>query len=237
MTRRVTLSSGSTALLARRSRWGGSPGPDGDEVSLALVALNEAIDTYKPGAKSFRSFADMVITNRLRDHYRRESRHRYLPLAPTVISDEEDAAEYYRKEELRQAWVAYEEEQAARERRRELIDYQRELDSFGVKLHELPSASPKHQDTRLALVGIARVLVGNEELRDRFLESGMVPLTDLSERLKFSKKTIKRWRKFVVAVAVLLAHPEWEQLGAFFGVRFPEGKTGENQVLAEGEAP
>jgi len=223
-------------LLARRSRWGGSPGPDGDEVSIALLALNEAIDTYRPGAKSFRSFADMVVTNRLRDHYRRESRHRHVPLAPTVISDEEDAAEHHRKEELRQAWMAYEEEQAARERRRELVDYQRELERFGVKLHELPSVSPRHQDTRLAIVAIARVLIDDEKLRDRFLDTGLVPLTELSEKVKFSKKTIKRWRKFVVAVAVLLAHPDWEQLGAFFDVRFRKSEAGADRVMIEGEA-
>ncbi|WP_305217061.1 sigma factor, partial [Klebsiella pneumoniae] len=42
-----------------------------EEISVGLLALNEAIDRYDPDkGASFISFASMVISNRLRDYLR-----------------------------------------------------------------------------------------------------------------------------------------------------------------------
>ncbi len=46
-----------------------------DEYAIALVAFNEAIDSYSPSREaSFLSFAEQVIRRRLIDYFRRESR-------------------------------------------------------------------------------------------------------------------------------------------------------------------
>jgi len=169
------------------------------------LALNEAIDSYRPGPKSFGSYAYLVAMNRLRDYFRRERRHRHLPL-DRPIGDEADPGEASHRETMQQAWVEYHNQQAARERARELALFRQELERCGIDLHELPDVSPQHEDTRQSLIRVAEVL--------------LVPLSKLVRRVEVSRKTLKRWRRFVVAVALILAHPEWEHLNAFYRQRF-----------------
>ena len=53
-----------------------------DELSVALLAFNEAIDRYDPDSKAgFYTFAHAVIGRRLVDFFRKESRHRNVSLS------------------------------------------------------------------------------------------------------------------------------------------------------------
>ncbi len=48
---------------------------DSDEMSIALIAFNTAINSYDPVKKvPFLPYAKVVIQNRLKDHFRKESR-------------------------------------------------------------------------------------------------------------------------------------------------------------------
>jgi len=203
--------------LARRSRWRETPGSEGDAASVALLALNEAIDRYRPGAKSFRAYAYLVIMNRLRDHFRREARQRHLSLDQVrSAAGDENTAEAEHPAVVQQAWAEYRDAEAARERALELAEFRQALAEFGVELAQLPDLAPQHRDARRALVKVARALVADERLREAFLTSKRLPLTRLAGQVDLSRKTLKRWRPFLVAVALILAHPEWERLNEFF---------------------
>ncbi|HHU69095.1 MAG TPA: RNA polymerase sigma-I factor, partial [Thermoanaerobacterales bacterium] len=59
-----------------------------DELSVAIIAFNEAIDSYNISlGKDFINYAKIVIKNRLIDYFRKESKHRYVPIDVDV--DEE----------------------------------------------------------------------------------------------------------------------------------------------------
>ena len=63
---------------------------DNDELSVALIAFNEAVDKFSPDeGAAFQTFAQRVIRNRLVDYFRKESKHRHLSLSPMDPDDEE----------------------------------------------------------------------------------------------------------------------------------------------------
>jgi len=73
----------SSNICKRYLTWGHD-----DELSIALVAFNEATDSYKANDRaSFYGFAKTVITRRLIDYFRKESKHQVLSLTkgPALI--------------------------------------------------------------------------------------------------------------------------------------------------------
>lgn len=79
----------SSELCKRYLTWGHD-----EELSIALVAFNEAIDGYKPDqGASFYSFSKTVITRRLIDFFRKESKHQVLSLTP-LEADEDNLYDY-----------------------------------------------------------------------------------------------------------------------------------------------
>lgn len=79
----------SSNICKRYLTWGHD-----DELSIALVAFNEAIDSFKPNDEaSFYGFAKTVITRRLIDYFRKESKHQVLSLTP-LEADKNDLYDY-----------------------------------------------------------------------------------------------------------------------------------------------
>src|SRR5690554_430015 len=64
-----------------------------DEASIAMIAFNEAIDSYNSdGGASFLSFAELVIKRRLVDYFRRQSkRSEEIPLSSFESEEHEDS--------------------------------------------------------------------------------------------------------------------------------------------------
>ncbi|MGI1660092.1 sigma-70 family RNA polymerase sigma factor [Desulfitobacterium hafniense] len=110
-----------------------------DELSIALMAFNEAIDHFDPqeGAE-FLSFAQTVIHRRLVDYFRKEGKHQHLPLTPMNPEDEELSGY-----DINISQEQYYEEQGNTQFTEVMEDYVRVLSEYGVSLDDLVKASPK----------------------------------------------------------------------------------------------
>jgi RNA polymerase sigma factor len=176
-----------------------------DEVSVGLLALNEAIDRYRPetGA-SFPAFAEMVVKRRLIDHFRRESSRRETPFTEFEQEDEEGGTwspiEFSRAQEIER------DRQEAADRRTEIAEFTRLLRPYGVTLADLVRQSPQHADARERAVAVARMIAGRPEWVEHLRKHHALPLRELEacEELGVSRKTLERQRKFIIAVAVIL---------------------------------
>ena len=175
-----------------------------DEVSVGLLALNEAVDRYNPerGA-SFVSFSEMVIKRRLIDHYRRQGKRVEIPLSELETEDDEGHAMHPVEE--RQATQVYAAEEEARARRDEIARYARRLKDFGISFLELTEVSPQHVDARDRALEAARVVAGNPLFRDHLRQRKELPLKQLETMVGVSRKTLERQRKFIIAVALILS--------------------------------
>ena len=176
-----------------------------DEVSVGLLALNEAIDRYRGevGA-SFPAFAEMVVRRRLIDHFRREAGRREVPRSALEREDEEggrwDAAEWEEAQDIDRA------RREAEDRRAEIAEFAALLRPYGVTLRDLAAQSPQHADARSRAVAVARRLAENPEWVEHLRRKKALPLRELEAvpDLGVSRKTLERQRKFIIAVAVIL---------------------------------
>ncbi len=196
-----------------------------DEFSVALEAFNEAIDGFnsRSGA-AFLSYARMVIRRRLIDHFRRENRHRHLSLdvaaAPSGAQDDwDDDGDTTSAWETRAAAVKHDIETEARERSREIADFKAEIGRYGLTIDDLIEGSPTHEARYSRLYQVAEILAGSTDLWATLVKTRRLPVSDLAKAAGLHRKSIRRGRQFVIALAVLLKNPEYELLRTFIKTR------------------
>lgn len=174
-----------------------------DEYSIALSAFNEAIDAYDmQSGRSFLSFAETVIRRRLIDYVRKEQRHSsQVPSSAFLLEDEE--GETFDPIDADAAVDRYRLQQANEERKLEIELLNRELADYGITFTDLVEGSPKHEDARRSLIGIALMISKDALLHEALTAKKTLPLKDLLTRVEVSRKTLERGRKYIIAVALI----------------------------------
>ncbi len=189
-----------------------------DELSVAFIAFNEAMNVYDPEkGVPFLAFTRRVIQNRLTDFMRRENRHKHASLEPVKAEEREITSEG----EILAAWANYNRERVEQERGEEILQYQDSLAKFGLSFDDLVRVSPKHRDTRETLMRAAVVLCDDREMRASLLRKKQLPLKELALASGIHIKTLERGRKYIVAVALIIsAGEEFLHLRGY--IKFPE---------------
>lgn len=168
-----------------------------EEFSIGLAAFNEAIDRYDADKNgNFYTYSFVVIKSRLYDFIRRNRKHNnVLPFSYIEEStrvDERllmsDASGQFEKIEVRQ----------------ELVSFEKSLKEFGISLEDLVLSSPKHKDSRLLLIKIARIIADDDNMFRKLVEKKYIPMKEVLSRIKVNHKTIQRNRKFIIAVSLIL---------------------------------
>jgi len=175
-----------------------------DEVSISLIALNEAIDSFQVGkGASFTTFAETVIRRRLIDYFRKEKQQKEIPLT-TLQGDPETEGDTWQAVEAKAAEKAYALQTAATERQEEIVRYQKILREYGIAFADLVAISPRHQDARLRAMEAAKIVASKQEYRDYLQQKKLLPLKDLETEVAISRKTLERQRKYIIAISLIL---------------------------------
>jgi RNA polymerase sigma factor len=174
-----------------------------DEVSIGLIAMNEAIDRFDPerGA-SFIAFSEIVIKRRLIDYYRRRKGKEEIPIS--ALESEDGEGVVLKNVEQRDAMAIYARERESDERKDEIVRYAKRLVEFGIKFQELTEISPKHEDARVRAVDCARLIAENPLFAEHMCSKKELPLKQLEEKVGVSRKTLERQRKYIIAVALIM---------------------------------
>ncbi len=191
------------ALANRGLEWGRD-----DELSIALIALNEAIDLYRPEKRvPFLAFARIVIQSRLIDFWRKEKKF----YQKTVLINDNGNTQAEQQSaaalESQSAWDRYLEEQITRERAEEIQRFQQLLRAFRIDFNELIKVSPQHRDSRQTSIRAAGHLVKNPRLMEFLRVKKQLPVQELTEQMGLNRKTIERWRKYIIALTLILHQP------------------------------
>lgn len=163
-----------------------------DIFSIGLMAFNESIDKYNEDKGKFLTFASVVIKNRVIDQLRKESRQ----LSTIQLSVEDDDCEgnigivegFENQIELKM----------------DMATLVQRMESFGVSLDDLIHDSPKHRNTRKTAIKIGTYIYEHQKLKEKFLRTKTLPITELMKDLQITKKVIQGNRKFIIAVALIL---------------------------------
>jgi RNA polymerase sigma factor len=169
-----------------------------DEFSVALSAFNEAIDKFDAGRhRSFLTFCDLVINRRLIDYIRKDSRRREYPFTYFDAKGNESLME---RMQMQHADIM----EGNAEIKDEIQEFSQNLQKYGITLEDLVRLAPRHTDSKLMCISLARRISSSPELMFRLEETGMLPINDLLREINLSRKTVERNRKFIIALCLVL---------------------------------
>jgi len=154
-----------------------------EELSIGLLAFEEAIRRYDPNCGNFLTLARRIIRSRVIDYLRKENQHHHTDL--------EDV-----KEEL----VADISTDMLAEEIRELQQF---LAKYGISFQDLPEVSPVKKKLRDELKDTAKIMAETPILIKHFLEKEQLPVTALSKKAGISHKKIERNRTYLITLSLI----------------------------------
>ena len=176
-----------------------------EELSIGLMAFDEAIVNYDQEKGSFLSFARNIIGKRLIDYYRKEKKHQavtYISEYATGEAAGEEVFEYVIA--ASEAESKYCMEEINQLRRQEIVQLNQELSVWGLGFSDVAKSSPKHTNTKSSYLDIVKYIIDRPELVARIKEKKYLPVADIEEGLKLPRKTIERARNYVIAAMIIL---------------------------------
>ena len=182
-----------------------------DELSIALIGFNEAIDNFDPqGGASFYSFVQMVIRRRLVDYFRNEGKHQHLSLSPMNSKDEELS-----RYDLDASQEQYQEMENTAVFAEVVENYVRVLCDYKVTLDDLVKVSPKHRDSKQTLIRASLTLINNPALMTHLKTHKLLPIKELVLLTGIKRRVFEKGRKYLIALALILSEPEFHPLKVF----------------------
>ncbi|HWQ73497.1 MAG TPA: RNA polymerase sigma-I factor [Desulfitobacteriaceae bacterium] len=179
-------------VVQRNLEWGRD-----EELSEAFLAFNQALNMFQPEkGVPFLAYARLLIRRQLIDYFRRQEK-----VVPLSLSKEEVgfvAETYFSVSEFHQ-------QEQNQERAAEIREYSLELAEWGLTFADLVEVSPKHRKTRENLLGAARELAHDSILWSQVKRTKRLPIQHLSQKTGLHLKVLERGRKYVLAVALLIA--------------------------------
>lgn len=179
-----------------------------EELSIAMMALNSAIDDFRPdkGAK-FTTFASVVIKRRLIDYQRSRQRH----------SEREVVVEDIFPSAAQVSWV---EEYLRLERAAELEEYSALLEQYGISFADLARESPRQQGVRDRFSRVAKLVATRPELMAKILSQGRLPLEQIARLTGESQKSLGKRRRYLIALLLVAAREQdFPFIASYLGIR------------------
>lgn len=179
-----------------------------EELSIAMMALNTAIDDFRPdkGAK-FSTFASVVIKRRLIDYQRSMQRQ---SAREVVVEDFFSSAEQ----------ASWGEEYLRLERASELEEFSALLERYGISFADLARESPRQQGVRDRLFRMAKLVAARPELVARVLSQGRLPLEQIAQLTGESQKNIGKRRRYLIALLLVAAREkDFPFISSYLGIR------------------
>ncbi len=169
---------------------------DSDELSIGLMAFNEAIDRYDEQRGLFLSYAKLVITSRIKSYLEKNNKE----MVPVSVEDIDQLQAKQLTQEHRVQDVLEE----------EIEKWKKELMKFNITLSDLLEKKPKHRDTRKRAYEISKSISQNQSIVNIMFEKYRLPIQAIHRDLRFSVKILEGSRVFIISVVVIFV----KELGA-----------------------
>lgn len=186
---------------------------DCDEFSVAMIAFNEAIDSFDTEkGYAFIPFVKLIIKRRLIDYIRKTGRldnemsfsqiddEDGIPIEDRIVdTDRSNKADQF---EIKQ----------------DILRFKEALKEFKITFSDLVNDCPKHNDTRELCFKLSRTLIRDDELKNELFAKKTLPIKLLLQQCNISRKTIERHRKYIIAVSVILSG-DFESIKDYIEIR------------------
>ncbi|RPF54124.1 RNA polymerase sigma-I factor [Aquisalibacillus elongatus] len=190
-----------------------------DETSIGLIALNKAIDTYKPNqGRTFLNYVYLIIKRDLVDYFKNEHKEKHLSFNHNPESESTLA-------EIETSMERHESQQKNEDIIEEILALNQQLVKFGIVFEELEQYTPTHKKTKKILLEIATALIKNQTCLESLYQKRRLPISELTKLVPYSSKTIERHRKYLITLVVIKLHPNWIHLSQLIDHEGKEGAT------------
>lgn len=169
---------------------------DSDELSIGLMAFNEAIDRYDAERGPFLSYAKLVIASRLKRYFERNNDRDMSITIEDIdqIKSEKLVNDHHEHSNLEE----------------EIEQWKKELIKFNITFHDLLEKKPKHKDTRYKAIEISKSVSQNQSIVNLMFEKFRLPIQMIHRNLHFSVKVLEGSRVFIISVVIIFV----KELGA-----------------------
>lgn len=175
------------------------PEPEDDELSIAMFAFYEAIQSYSRLRGAFLKYAALQIRSRLIDYYRREKKNRGQISLNTAADDDQtelldtvaDPHDEYSENEVREAT------------KEEIRELSAQMTEFGVSMTDIAENAPKQGRTLAICQKAVSYARNHPDVLEDFLRTKRVPLQRLADGADVARKQLERHRKYLVAVLLI----------------------------------
>lgn len=169
-----------------------------DEYSIALMAFNEALDAYDSDKNiKFISFSKEIIRRRIIDYIRSTKKSNMtIPFSYFTENDNNFEEEYLY--DVSSDYCSY------YDTKEEIKNLEHEMNKYKMTIEELINSSPKHRDTRVLCLNIAKIIAEDEALFKKFEEKKTLPYNELQKHVNLCRRTLEKNRKFIIAMVLIL---------------------------------
>lgn len=173
-----------------------------EELSVGLLAFDEAINSFDESKGKFLSFSKLVIKKRLIDYYKKEKRR-----VPTLSIYEEvkNSSNEDNKNNLLygESIKAYQDDIVKYYRRDDILALKDELSNWSISFDELAKASPKHKGTKKIYRDIIKFIIMSPEIYNKMFDKKYFPVKEIQKNLKIPRKKIERGRKYIISCVII----------------------------------
>ena len=186
-------------ILMTVSKMIGYPAASSDEYSIGLQAFNEAIDRFQPEESvSFLYFAKLVINRRVIDYIRKSQKYRAeYPFTYFEVKDNDSFFDQYYGNEQ----TAFTERIEVQE---ELLLLKKNLQTYGIDFEDIVGCAPKHLDTKLLCLHVAKKMITCKELGQKLEQDKKLPIQELLHSFRIHRKTLENHRKYIIILYLVL---------------------------------
>ena len=197
-----------------------------DEWAVALSAFSDAIDRYDLSRGDFLPFAQMLMKRALIDYHRSASSHlTEISTSPFVLEGIDEADD---ESELdRSAYLAVvDQSRAAADRslQDEILAANEMLQQYGFRFFDLTDCSPQQEKTKQECAKAVRYVLSQPALLYELEKSRKLPIRAVTKGSDISKKTLDRYRKYII-MAILILNGDYPQLSDYLKFVRKEAET------------
>lgn len=171
-----------------------------DKLSLGMLVFVNCVRQYQPARGNFVSFVSVCVRNRLLDVAAKQNSMAALVQSPMGSEEDVENAAYADEASLWAYSLTLEQQTLAEE-----IDaLSQSLKQFDITFDVLSKNSPRQKRSRGLCMQLAQAVVRNEMMRHSLFANRRLPQAKLAEQFEISEKTVEKYRRYIVALAVIL---------------------------------
>lgn len=185
-----------------------------DELSVSLIAFNQACNAYKADKGNFYSYAKVIIRNALIDYFRKMNN------TPCVIFDnEEEDLEYI---DYKNSMNHFQVQLENNKRAEEIIMFSKELSEYKLDFNSILKSSPSHKDTRDSLLNLAFACAREETILTYIKQKKLLPVKEIMILTGSNRKLIEKWRKYILILILILSSDEYPYIKSYLNINVGE---------------